>query len=364
VSAVQSRPCPPLLRAGNPENQPVTRPPCFSSSGSIGAVLASSGTRRVQENHSGIHTPAEYEKPRLDTAPETTLEAVSESISASDRTNRETLTPRLRQTPFRRRLPRFTRAKRSHRPALVLQNRDVDLLRTISEYRLISTPQILRLFSDDSQDGLYRRLQKLFHGGYVDRLGRNPNAPLVYAIGRRGAEVLGEATRKAVGEPYVAHQLMIGNFKIALLEAVKGRRIEISWWALPPHLPVKPDAFFTLQFAWLPEGQNRAHFALEADRSTMPSRRFRSKLERYIDWWRQGAHTEALGIRNFRILTVTRSRARRENLAEVAATLRIEAPMFWFASETELMPGGPKSVLDDVWTVPRFPALRSVVPNG
>lgn len=30
------------------------------------------------------------------------------------------------------------------------------LLRTIDDYRLISTPQILRLFCDESSDGLYR----------------------------------------------------------------------------------------------------------------------------------------------------------------------------------------------------------------
>jgi hypothetical protein len=70
VSAVQSRPCPPLLRAGIPDNQPVTRPFCFSSSASFRAVLASSGTRVVQDA-SPVLTSRDG---LLETAPETAVE--------------------------------------------------------------------------------------------------------------------------------------------------------------------------------------------------------------------------------------------------------------------------------------------------
>ena len=207
MSAVQSRPCPPLHRAGNPENQPVTRPTCFSSSGPDWAVSAPSGTTAVQETSSLITEAAAA----TETTPKTSLETVSRRISASEQRIPVVSTPRLQPTPFRRRLPRFIRAKQSHRPPIALQDRDLELLRTIVEYRLISTPQVLRLFSEESRDGIYRRLQKLFHHGYLNRIGTNPNAPLVYAIGTRGAETLNVSVRKDVGDPYVEHQLMIGD---------------------------------------------------------------------------------------------------------------------------------------------------------
>src|SRR5207249_2007871 len=100
-----------------------------------------------------------------------TPETVSSPISTSHKADCTTSPPRLRPSPFRRRLPRFARAKRSHRPPIALQDRDRELLRTVFEYRLISTPQVLRLFDDESRDGIYRRLQMLFHHGYLDRIG-------------------------------------------------------------------------------------------------------------------------------------------------------------------------------------------------
>jgi hypothetical protein len=86
-----------------------------------------------------------------ETTLETTLETVSLPYSAPEKPIRVNSSPRL-TTPFRRRLPRFIRAKRSHRPPLALQERDLDLLRTAYEYRLISTPQYLFLYSDESRD--------------------------------------------------------------------------------------------------------------------------------------------------------------------------------------------------------------------
>ncbi len=162
----------------------------------------------------------------LETAPETTLETVSSRISASEQNVPTISTPRLRPTPFRRRLPRFTRAKRSHRPPIALQDRDLELLRTVSDYRLISTPQLLRLFENESRDGIYRRLQRLYHHGYLDRVGTNPNVTIRYALGHRGAETLGVCRRKDVTDPYVEHQLMIGDFRVAITRATRSRNID------------------------------------------------------------------------------------------------------------------------------------------
>lgn len=50
-----------------------------------------------------------------------------------------------------RRLPKFTRAKSSWRPPLVLQKRDLALLQVVADYRLLSTPQYLLLFPDSCQ---------------------------------------------------------------------------------------------------------------------------------------------------------------------------------------------------------------------
>src|SRR5574337_780795 len=61
-------------------------------------------------------------------------------------------------SPPARRLPKFTRAKHSWRPPLVLQERDVEFLKAAADYRLLSTPQYFLLFPV-SRDAVYRRLQ-------------------------------------------------------------------------------------------------------------------------------------------------------------------------------------------------------------
>lgn len=301
--------------------------------------------------------------------PETTLETTVETVSwpnfASDQAVPASSAPRL-TTPFRRRLPRFIRAKRSHRPPLALQERDLDLLRTAYEYRLITTPQYLLLYADESRDAIYRRLQKLFHHGYVDRIGRNPNAPLVYALGSRGGEVLGVSCRKEVGDPYLLHQLMIGDFRVTLALASRGQGVTVAWRDIGEGSPIKPDGFFDLQFPDRPDGRNRAFFFLEADRSTMTSRRFMAKLLAYAHWRAQGGHTAKFGIKNFRLLTVTKSEERMRNL--IGLVVRTEAlqgiqPALWFTSQNRFTPSQPSSIFAPIWETPGEPeVLQSLFP--
>ena len=302
--------------------------------------------------------------PTPETAPETALGTVSSHNSASAQPFTLVSTPRQRKTPpFVRRLPRFRRAKQSRRPTLALQDRDLELLRTAHEYRLISTPQYLRLFSTESRDGIYTRLQKLFHHGYLNRLGENPNAHLVYALGRRGAEILDVPCPKEARDPYIAHQLMIGDVRVALTLATKALGIEFAWRRFPADQPVRPDGFAALRFPTLPEGRNRAFCFLEADRSTMPCQRFVAKLEAYENWYVRAGHTSALGIRSFRVLTVTRSDERLRSLLGVCARapqLASRRAAYWFARLPES--GTPAAaILGPIWQSAAEPLRRQAL---
>jgi hypothetical protein len=310
----------------------------------------------ISSSRAGLSTALTDELPKLsretsppvETPAETSLESVSSAKCAPPETNPASPAPRL-SVPSRR-LPRFTRAKASHRPPLALQARDLELLRTAYDYRLITTPQYLKLFSDESRDGIYRRLQRLFHHSYLDRYGNNPNAPMLYALGQRGADVLEVVHRKEAGERYVLHQLMIGDFRIALTLAARNSGIIMAWRLIDESLPIRPDGFFVLQFPDRSEGRNRAVFFLEADRSTMTCRRFVQKLETYWAWYCRGGHTAALGIRSFRILTVTRSKDRVETLLAAVArqpALQAGVDRFLFASQERA--SAPTSVFGPIW---------------
>ena len=78
---------------------------------------------------------------------------------------------------------------------------------------------------------------------------------------------------------------------------------------------------FSLAF----EGRTRLNFALELDRGTMDikSRQlvgkssFRRKLLGYYQLWKEGLHTKQWGFKAFRVLTVTPSEKRIENMIAV-----------------------------------------------
>jgi hypothetical protein len=94
----------------------------------------------------------------------------------------------------------------------------------------------------------------------------------------------------------------------------EGHRVEVG---------VIPDKVFGLHFLDEPEGNNRSYFFLEADRGTMPVIRkglaktsFLRKLLAYYETWRQDIHTRELGIKGFRVLTVTSGPERADHLLE------------------------------------------------
>ena len=99
-------------------------------------------------------------------------------------------------------LPRFVR-HRHRKPVFVLQERDRELVRVVAQHRVISSDD-LQLLVAGSEQMVLRRLQKLFHNGYLDRprvQRLRGNAPMVYALGQKGAELLAhEAGSKATGD--------------------------------------------------------------------------------------------------------------------------------------------------------------------
>src|SRR5947208_1015662 len=65
------------------------------------------------------------------------------------------------------RLPRYRRAQREG--SLILTPRDLDILRIIESHR-VATSEHIQALADGSNQGILRRLQKLYHGGYVERM--------------------------------------------------------------------------------------------------------------------------------------------------------------------------------------------------
>lgn len=160
---------------------------------------------------------------------------------------------------------------------------------------------------------------------------------------------------------------MVVDFHTALAVATKNGPVKLVAWkegrslwdsvsvridGARERLPVRPDAFFTLEDTTRPSGQNQVHFFLEADRSTTTHQRFQRKLTAYWHYFQEGSHTAKHGIRTFRVATVTLTPDRAKNLCAAAAEI-LPSParkFYLFADDPTI--GGTASVLRDVFVTP------------
>ena len=284
-----------------------------------------------------------------------------------------------------RRSPRYTRDPKSI-GGIVIQPRDEEIIDLVWRYRFLNSEQIQALVSGSDQT-ILRRLQKLYHHGYLDRpisqiVFSNPLFGLkkmVYGLGDRGADLLAERygidrgkiswheKNREVGERYIQHTLMVSDFRACLTLALRDKpEIRLQWLndggkeikqevhfiegGRNRRLPVVPDGFFQIE-----DSGGKMYFFLEADRSTMTNARFLNKMRAYWLWWRQGGQRE-LGIENFRVLTITKNKERMRNLVEVtkgADDSGRGSYMFWFSCIDNYHLSQPESILEGIWLTPR-----------
>jgi hypothetical protein len=116
-------------------------------------------------------------------------------------------------------------------------------------------------------------------------------------------------------------------------------------------LPVRPDAFFTMEDRRRNAGANLFSFFLEIDRSTMPHKNFRDKILAYWHYREQGLHAKKWRIKGFRVLTVTLTDARARNLRDLAASILPDRARkhFLFTSADNYALGEPGPLLGAIW---------------
>jgi len=293
-----------------------------------------------------------------------------------------------------KRAPKFKR-RPEEVGGLRLQERDIEIVRLVQDYRFLNSDQIKALI-DGSEQKILRRLQKLFHHGFLDRPLSQIAYPLmgtqkmVYALGDKGADLLAEKfgidrgkikwneKNKEVKDRHIQHTLMISNFRICLELALKNLPgTNLLFWEKesPKELkdyvyirdlqgreiraPIVPDGFFGIE-----DPKGKAYFFLEADQSTMTNARILKKMKAYWNWWKQGRHTEKFGIKAFRVLTITKTEKRKENLRGItkkADDRQRGSLMFWFTSEKKYSLQKPESILESIWQTAKDDSFHNLL---
>jgi Replication-relaxation len=223
--------------------------------------------------------------------------------------------------------------------------RDVAILRLALRYRFVQ-PQHVQLLLGGPRKKIANRLRLLWQHRYLERpralrTSRLLMEEISYGLGQEGARLLAhvdptlrgiaelewaETPRKAVGWPFVDHQLGVVDTLVALELACRARGVSFEWDGHPHrrrHRLLVPgdqqgflaDATFDLRI----DGRGVAHHHLELDRGSVSLGRMRDRYERYFRLW-QYRRTSEPGYR-FRVLTVTRDPQHMESLRRVAAEI-------------------------------------------
>ncbi len=275
----------------------------------------------------------------------------------------------------------------------VLTARDLEILELVFRYRYVEARHIRALVGGSDQQ-ITRRLQGLFHNGYLGRYARrermrldlDPGAPLMaHGLETKGARALQrhcvltttdglsqteyirwkkDYTRRT--EWFLEHHLMLSSFRCGLEIAVRQRRTaEIVAWEqgkdiwFPVKLPrkrrpifrVAPDAYFVLR-----QRDQVRHFYVEVDRGTEEHRRL---LDRFLGYWWHLRNDSLVGPsggrRRANVLFITTSDRRMLNMIETLR--RTPKPdkthggrgLFWFASEVSYARLEPQSLAATNW---------------
>lgn len=285
-------------------------------------------------------------------------------------------------------------------PGLILQPRDLDLLRLVAEHRFVRSDHlhILTHHRPMSLRALQTRLKRLSAHGYLKRLYvpvvlDGEHAPLthsrqpIYTLSARGLRLLSEneptwngSLKRSAERPsvqFLTHHLVVTDCLVALKVAsrnspavtlVSGHaesllRVQLSAYRRDHRLPraIVPDGVFTLAYA---STRETLTFYLEVVRADVKGghARLLEKLRRYTELHRQGFFREVYGHDHIRaVIFATTSAARAANLAALAKNLVHGRRMFWFGSYQEKSPDGR---LNSLFTPERILTLPWITPDG
>lgn len=299
---------------------------------------------------------------------------------------------------------------KSTKRGVVITPRDKIILKHLARTRILNTAQVATLVAPfrDSDQRIVRRLKTLRDANIVSvlagqaRIRLNPETgkyegknKLAYTLGNAGASLLEEYdpelarkdwNKKAreLKQWHVDHSIAISWVYVTILRAIAGgptgmnrvsnvrlenwipecEMLQDSFYTDPQGQPidrpgdyhsdevvrrsVRPDAHFVM---YRTDTKLYLPYFLEVDQSTMPLKRFGEKMDHYRHWKTLGRHLR-WGLQSFTVLTVAKSKARRDNLCQQALDVVGETDRFCFAAQEDFVSDFNRFFLDRIWYIP------------
>lgn len=298
------------------------------------------------------------------------------------------------ERPTQVRAPRFARVAT---PPFQITARDQDILRAVGRYRVLQSTHLDELLAGASAQRLRRRLNLLYHAGYLGRprsqiasmIDRQGSKSIAYTLTPRGALLLasldGVTYRPKAGDTkllQLEHALEITDILVALAVACRNSehlelvafdellglapeatrsdptpdrwRVDIKHRGASHKLHIRPDGVIAIRHRELAERGKPAlkFFFIEADRGTMPIARpwlnqtsIVRKFLAYAETFRAGVHQARFGMDNMRVLFVAKNEARVRHMIEAFGehAAQVASPrLFLFADRPRLFREGSR----------------------
>ena len=270
------------------------------------------------------------------------------------------------------------------RPGFLLQTRDLGILRTVIQLRVLSTPQIAGLYfpteSGEVSSACRSRLRLLTQAGYLERHfqlqqptdGRLPHlfmpaaegvALVASELGAEEQQLDWQPSYNSVSWPFLAHQLALNDVYVAFRKAAAPGGWMIGHWVddrllkrthtatitleergKSEKVGVVPDAYMSLELQRPPW---QLHFFIERDRGTMPAtagkplgHSWHRRILAYNAAFDEGLFERQYGTSRIRVLTVTDGRSRLKTLKATTEKAGGRG-RYWFATVQDLEDGNP-----------------------
>jgi hypothetical protein len=208
---------------------------------------------------------------------------------------------------------------------LVLQHRDLMLLRALSLLRLVDREQASIICGFRSLTRANTRLLKLRRAGLLKRfffVSAEGGKRAIYSLTRRSAELIGtglnDIKRPAdsflLGDKFVAHQLALNQVYCACLFKPPPAAITIKLWRtfrkpLSPAHPLIPDAYFEIH-----SNESARPMFLEVDLGTEGLTVWNKKIEQYLNFAASGEFASHFQNNRFSVLIVVDGEPRLHSL--------------------------------------------------
>jgi hypothetical protein len=252
-------------------------------------------------------------------------------------------------------------------PGIVIQERDRQLLHDLSIMRIIDRGQAARVAGFNSVTRANTRLLALVRAGLLKRvfLGTTfGGAKALYMLSPKAARFFGLPNRSPrrgseeliVTDTFVPHQLAINEIYCSVKcnqprKSARFVRWEVFTQPVAPGVQLIPDGYFEVE-----DGGNVLVAFLEVDLGHEGLALWKTKAQRYLDYAISGQFQRRFSQQRFRVLVVTDSVRRLNNIRNVVnkATDKI----FWF-STFELV--NREGFWSPVWLRPREDGQRPLL---